>query len=146
MAASSDEVTCDDFLGFQEALKKWRFIDDRIVYALNTSLPTASFAGEVNATSQCKHLYEQLAETYDGREQAIKKCVRTVSSVVGDLQNQKKNDPDNAEIMKRLSKERTKLRLMQSELNIEEVLRDRSMKVFYERCRTVYRPPSAPIV
>ncbi|XP_067676642.1 protein MIX23-like [Haliotis asinina] len=146
MAASSDEVTCDDFLGFQEALKKWRFIDDRIIYALNTSLPTASFAGEVNATSQCQHLYKQLVETYDGREQAIKKCVRTVSAVVSDLQNQKKANPDNAEVMKKLSKERTKLRLMQSELNVEEVLRDRSMKVFYERCRTAYRPPSAPIV
>uniref|UniRef100_A0A8C5BCK2 Mitochondrial matrix import factor 23 n=1 Tax=Gadus morhua TaxID=8049 RepID=A0A8C5BCK2_GADMO len=33
------------------------------------------------------------------------------------------------------------LKLMQSELNVEEVINDRSLKVFNERCRTHYTPP-----
>uniref|UniRef100_A0A3P8WJ17 Protein MIX23 n=1 Tax=Cynoglossus semilaevis TaxID=244447 RepID=A0A3P8WJ17_CYNSE len=33
------------------------------------------------------------------------------------------------------------LKLMQSELNVEEVVNDRSLKVFNERCRIHYTPP-----
>jgi len=33
------------------------------------------------------------------------------------------------------------LRLLQSEINVEEVVKDRSLKVFYERCRSAYKPP-----
>ncbi|XP_034643682.1 coiled-coil domain-containing protein 58 isoform X2 [Trachemys scripta elegans] len=35
------------------------------------------------------------------------------------------------------------LKLMQSELNVEEVVNDRSWKVFNERCRIHYKPPKS---
>ncbi|XP_023225921.1 coiled-coil domain-containing protein 58-like [Centruroides sculpturatus] len=94
MAASMmDPIpTCDDFLAFQEILKKMRRIDDNIIHALNTTIPTDSFTAKASVTDQCKDLYEQL-------------------------------------------------RLMQNELNVEEVVKDRSLKVFYERCRSFYKPP-----
>ena len=34
--------------------------DDKIIYKLNTSLPTTSFADQVSATEHCKGLYEQV--------------------------------------------------------------------------------------
>ena len=37
-----------------------RMIDDRIIYKLNTSVPTVSFADEISARDQCKDLYEQV--------------------------------------------------------------------------------------
>ena len=37
-----------------------RLIDDKIVYALNTSIPTASFKGKIDPTSKCKELYHQV--------------------------------------------------------------------------------------
>ena len=37
-----------------------RTIDDRIIYKLNTSVPTVSFADEISARDQCKDLYEQV--------------------------------------------------------------------------------------
>lgn len=37
-----------------------RMIDDRIIYNLNTSVPTVSFADEISARDQCKDLYEQV--------------------------------------------------------------------------------------
>jgi len=37
-----------------------RTIDDRIIYKLNTSVPTVSFADEISAKDQCKDLYEQV--------------------------------------------------------------------------------------
>lgn len=42
----------------------------------------------------------------------------------------KNRDPDNFEIMKELKKEQTQLRLMQSELTVEEIVKDRSLKYF----------------
>lgn len=36
--------------------------------------------------------------------------------------------------------------MIQSELGVEEVLRNQSLKVIYERCRDVYKPPPELIV
>jgi len=51
----------------QEAVQQMRAIDDRIIYKLNTSIPTISFADEVSAKDQCKKLYDQVWKiTYPG--------------------------------------------------------------------------------
>lgn len=38
-----------------------RTIDDRIVHALNTTVPTVSFSGKVDAAKTCKQLYESVS-------------------------------------------------------------------------------------
>jgi len=43
----------------QEALKILRLIDDKIIYELNKSVPTASFSGEINAEQKCRELYTE---------------------------------------------------------------------------------------
>lgn len=45
----------------QEVLKVMRTIDDRIVHSLNTTVPTVSFSGKVDATQTCKQLYESVS-------------------------------------------------------------------------------------
>lgn len=47
----------------QEMLKVMRTIDDRIVHALNTTVPTVSFSGKVDATKTCKQLYVSVSVT-----------------------------------------------------------------------------------
>jgi hypothetical protein len=42
-----------------------RAVDDKIIYKLNTSVPTISFADQVSASDECKHLYEQVRHNYD---------------------------------------------------------------------------------
>lgn len=39
-----------------------RRIDDNIVHALNTTIPTASFADKASATNQCQDLYKQVSK------------------------------------------------------------------------------------
>ncbi|GAB6026723.1 hypothetical protein CHUAL_013230 [Chamberlinius hualienensis] len=140
MAAYTGSTICGDFLEFQDALKKMRSIDDKIVYALNTTIPTNSFRNQVNVTNQCKGLYEQLQESYQHREVVIKKCITEVSERVRVLNEQRKVNESDPNISKLLRKEQTKLRLMQSEVNVEEVVKDRSLKIFYEKCRSAYKP------
>jgi hypothetical protein len=35
-------------------------IDDKIVYALNNSIPTVSFKGQINAAEKCQELHKQV--------------------------------------------------------------------------------------
>merc|ERR1711953_1585217 len=111
---------CDDFMMFQGALKNMRLIDDKIVYALNTSIPTASFKEKIDPTSKCKELYHQIEETYDLREGAISACI----SYHQDRNTQKQSQMH--------------LRLFRNELSIEEVIRNRTKTIFYEKCREHY--------
>lgn len=48
----------------QEALKVLRIIDDKIIYKLNTSIPTDSFVGEINAEQKCRELYSEVIMFY----------------------------------------------------------------------------------
>ncbi|XP_059165833.1 protein MIX23-like isoform X2 [Physella acuta] len=129
-----------------DALKKLRLIDDRIIHALNTSLPTQSFRDKVNVSTECKRLYEEMQVSYDQRDQSIRHCIELVTDDVKKLRQKKLDAPDDVEILRSLRKEQTKLKLMQQEMSIEEVVKDRTLKVFYERCRDSYTPPAAPIV
>ncbi|KAF1373039.1 coiled-coil domain-containing protein 58 isoform X1 [Sander lucioperca] len=141
MAAPGGTLNCEDFSMFQEVLKLMRTIDDRIVHSLNTTVPTVSFSGKVDATQTCKQLYESMMEAHLTRDKAIKSCIAQTSEVVGQLREERAKDSENLTLLKQLRKEQTKLKLMQSELNVEEVVNDRSLKVFSERCRIHYIPP-----
>ncbi|KAG1683269.1 Coiled-coil domain-containing protein 58 [Nymphon striatum] len=124
-----------------DALRKMRKVDDNIIYALNTTIPTASFKHESNATNQCKDLYDELTKSNLNRENSIKKCLTIVSSRVKDLKKIRDSNMDDVEVTKNLRSSQTKLRLMQNELTVEEVIQDRTKKVYHERCRDWYKPP-----
>ncbi|KFP59318.1 Coiled-coil domain-containing protein 58, partial [Cariama cristata] len=127
----------------KELLRVMRTIDDRIVHELNTTIPTASFVGKIDAGQTCKELYQSLMDAHTSRERIIKNCIAQTSSVVKTLREEREKAQDDVALLKQLRKEQTKLKLMQSELNVEEVVNDRSWKVFNERCRIHYKPPKS---
>ncbi|KAG9332956.1 hypothetical protein JZ751_013985, partial [Albula glossodonta] len=108
MAAPGATLNCEDFSMFQEVLKVMRTIDDRIVHALNTTVPTASFKGKVDATQTCKELYESLVEAHSSRDRAIKTCIAQTSSMVSQLREERARDNENLSLIKQLRKEQTK--------------------------------------
>ena len=119
-----------------------RKIDDHIVYALNTSIPTESFVGDRNRPSkQCSDLYNQLRSSYNSREDLIKKCIIRTNDRLVKLKQQRKESGETAILAKQLRGEQTNLRLFKKELNVEEVIQDRSNTIFYEKCRSFFRPP-----
>ncbi|MEQ2206022.1 Protein mix23 [Xenoophorus captivus] len=71
-----------------------RTIDDRIVHALNTTVPTVSFSGKVDATQTCKELYESA-------------CIAQKSDVVAQLREERGKDSENLKLIKQLRKEQT---------------------------------------
>ncbi|KAB0375097.1 hypothetical protein FD755_013589 [Muntiacus reevesi] len=96
-----------------------RTIDDRIVHELNTTVPTGSFPGKINASQICNW------------DRVIKNWIAQTSSV----------NLDDLTLLKEVRKEQTKLKRMQSELNVEEMVNDRSWKVF-NKCRQVHFKPA----
>ncbi|ESO84110.1 hypothetical protein LOTGIDRAFT_108041 [Lottia gigantea] len=118
-----------------------RLMDDRIIYALNTSIPTESFTNKVNPATECEKLYREMLKEHESRQVVIKKCITEVSQKVNALKDQRAKDEDDMTVYKNLRKEQKMLHLMQNELNVEEVLKDRSYRTFDEKCRRVYTIP-----
>ncbi|CAH2105790.1 unnamed protein product [Euphydryas editha] len=133
-------MICPDFLEFQDILKKMRVLDDKIVYALNTSLPTESFKSKVDASSACQSLYDQIQKGHSERENIIKNCIVSTAESVKKLKVAKESAPDDLDVIKNLKTEQRKLRLLQTELSVEEVIQEKTTKLFTEKCRSYYKP------
>ncbi|NXA53253.1 CCD58 protein, partial [Nothocercus julius] len=98
-----------DFFLIQELLRVMRTIDDRIVHELNTTIPTASFVGKIDASQTCKELYQSLMEAHTSRERIIKSCIAQTSSVVKTLREEREKAQDDIALLKQLRKEQTKV-------------------------------------
>ncbi|XP_012260475.2 protein MIX23 [Athalia rosae] len=142
MVTIVSNMDCGDFLEFQDNLRNMRLLDDKIIYTLNTTIPTESFKGQVDAKGKCKELFNQIQTGHAQRAVAIQKCIGAARERVNTLKEQRDAGKENPEIIKALRKEQNKLRLLQSELNVEEVVKQQTARVYSERCRPFYKPPN----
>lgn len=94
---------------FQDGLNKMRSLDDKIIYALNTSIPTDSFRSKVDAPAKCKDLFSQIQTGHAQREIAIKKCIISSADKVKILKDKKERANDDIELLKHLKAEQTKV-------------------------------------
>lgn len=118
-------------------------MDDKIIYLLNSILPTDSFRAQVDPTRQCKDLFQQIQTGHSEREIAIKKCLEVSREKVKKLKSQREGENENdVGLLKKLRKEQSTLRLLESELNVEEVVKKRTLSVYHEKCRGYYKPPN----
>lgn len=86
-----------------------RVLDDKIVYALNTSIPTESFRGKVDASSACQDLYSQIQKGHTDREEVIKNCIVATAETVKQLKSSKDEKPNDIELLKQLKAEQRKV-------------------------------------
>ncbi|KAL1459032.1 hypothetical protein WDU94_011046 [Cyamophila willieti] len=138
-------LECEDFLQFQDALKKMRDVDDKIIYILNSSLPTPSFKTESDPATVCQDLYKRLNTNYENRSNQINKCIHGSAEQVRTLKSKYENNENDLDVLKHLKKEQNKLRMLKTEVNVEEVLRERTFKVFHERCRNYFKESTAAL-
>jgi len=125
---ADEEINCHDFQAFQLQLKKLRFVDDRIVNELNSELNRSQ-----DPNAKCQQLHQLIISSHAIRDSSIKKCINVSASLIQDLRSRKNDDE-----VPLLRKEQRRLRLFQNELNIEEIVKDRTTKAFHERCRFHY--------
>ena len=78
---------------------------------------------------------------YVSWDRVIKKNgITQTSSVVKQLWEETEKNLDDLTLLKEVRKEQTKLKQMQSELNVEKVVSDRSREVFNEHCQIHFKP------
>ncbi|XP_064545275.1 protein MIX23 [Drosophila montana] len=130
-------VSCFDFLGFQEALKKMRDVDDKIIYALN-ALPTESFKGQVNSESTCRDLYSKLQQSHLTRQTNIRNCITLSATTLKKLREKREAQPNDVDTDSQFKAEQRKLRVLQAELSVEDIIKERTYKAFNERCRAYF--------
>lgn len=109
-----------------------RDIDDKIIYALN-SIPTESFKNQVSSENTCKELYSDLIKGHGERDEAIKQCILYSANKLKTLKEKRVEGDHQAD--REFKAEQRKLRVLQSELNVEDIVKERSYKAFNERCR-----------
>lgn len=88
-----------------------REVDDRIIYALNTSIPTESFKGQLSATETCKDLYGTLNSAHADRSKLIKNCIAATANRVKELKAKKDASQDDIVTYKNFKSEQRKVRL-----------------------------------
>ncbi|KAF7271530.1 coiled-coil domain-containing 58 [Rhynchophorus ferrugineus] len=133
-------MECADFSEFQDALKAMRKSDDIIVNTINSVVPTGSFRADESAA--CKAIYEQIQDGHLKRENLIKNCITFTTNNVKRLKNEREAKADDIQLSKILRAEQTKLRMLQVELSVEDLIKERSLKVFNEKCRKYFKPSS----
>eukprot|EP00126_Sphaerothecum_destruens_P011103 Sdes_comp20856_c0_seq3m17676 len=134
-------LPCDDIIEFKETLKLLRKVDDNIIYELNNSVPTQSFKDSVSTQGECMRLFSMISDAHVSRESAIRHCIKKVSNNVQELSLIGDKNPDDQNNFSLLRGEQSSLRMMNAELFVEEVVRDRTVKVFKERCKA-YKIPN----
>lgn len=110
-------------------------MDDKIIYALN-AIPTESFRNQVSSEATCRDLYGKLTNGHTQREEAIKQCILVSANKLQTLKVSREEGNLNLQADREFKSEQRKLRVLQSELNVEDIVKDRSYKAFNERCRT----------
>jgi len=122
---------CMDFMMFQRALTQLRGIDDKILAALNPPTQSMQARGE-SPKDNCLQLQQELATNYKTREESIRRCIQ----VVGDEVKQYKSKVDSGDIlaMAEMRGKTTTVRMLSAELDVEEIIRNRSDTVFRTKC------------
>lgn len=87
-----------------------REMDDRIIYALNTSIPTESFKGQISPSHTCERLYNQLQENYILREKAITNCILVTADSVKGLKVKRDENRDDISATQAFKNEQRKVR------------------------------------
>jgi hypothetical protein len=87
-----------------------RDLDDKVIYALNMSLPTASIKARTdsNPGDNCKVLYNSLRTSYDQREKVIQDCILLTAEEVGKLKKLRESS-DDVQIEKKFKNEQRKV-------------------------------------
>lgn len=140
--ATSLSMDCSDFLEFQDSLQKARKIDDQIIYALNSVIPTESFKEMIDPSTTCRELHQQISNVHEKRESSIIRFRDAARQEIDELKKQRTNNPDDVALKNNLQKVQNMLKRLESELDIENVLKNRTCKVFNEKCRFFYKNPS----
>lgn len=89
-----------------------RNLDDKIIYALNISLPTESIKARTSSDPEknCHELYDTLKRGYVDRNRVIQECIQLTAEKVRKLKSEREQDMNNIALEKKFKSEQRKVR------------------------------------
>ncbi|KAG0163556.1 hypothetical protein DFQ28_003832 [Apophysomyces sp. BC1034] len=122
-----DPTTCYNFSFFKEIMKELRRVDDNIVPRLNST--------DVHSETACADFFKQLAGAYEKREKAINYCLKVMDDEIQKKNKLLEEDPDDYDTRSSVFTDESKRRMIANELVVEDIVRDRTLQVFKNKCR-----------
>ena len=98
-----------------------RDLDDKIIYALNISLPTESMKLRTNSDPEknCRELYDTLKTNYNERDRVIQSCIEITVDEVRKLKHERDQNMGDVALEKKFKSEQRKVSaLMQKSVEI----------------------------
>lgn len=88
-----------------------RDLDDKIIYALNISLPTESMKARTNSDPEknCRELYDTLKTNYNERDRVIQSCIEITVDEVRKLKQERDQNMGDVAIEKKFKSEQRKV-------------------------------------
>lgn len=123
-----DLIPCEDFNFFEARLTALRKSDDLISIELNKI--------DVNSQAECGNIWKKLTAGYELRDRSIHRCVEAAMSSVAALRAEVKANPDDTDLELDLLREQDKLSNIKSELTVEQIVKNRSLMLFKDKCHS----------
>ncbi|ORX89244.1 hypothetical protein K493DRAFT_410551 [Basidiobolus meristosporus CBS 931.73] len=119
---------CYNLTYFKDLMKGLRKIDDNIMLQMNTT--------NIHSEDSCATFFGQLSEAYKKREHTIQYCLKVMDEELAMKQKELHDDPDDYDVRDSIYTTESQRRMIHNELVVEDIVRDRSLKVFREKCRS----------
>ncbi|CAG8474696.1 327_t:CDS:2 [Paraglomus occultum] len=110
-----------------DLMKEYRKIDDNIMLRMNTT--------DTHSETSCKEFFKHLSEAYARREKAIDSCLKILDARLEKQQKIIEDDPYNSDVKNQIFVDETKRRMIANEYVVEDIVRERSLTVFKNKCR-----------
>ncbi|CAG8439342.1 13746_t:CDS:2 [Funneliformis caledonium] len=123
-----DEVnveTCYNLSYFKDLMKEYRKIDDNIMLRMNTT--------NTHSEAACADFFKQLSDAYQKRERILDAELEKKQKALDD-------DPFDNNLKNQMFVDESKRRMINNELTVEDIVRERSLSVFKNKCRIFHMP------
>ncbi|RKP10223.1 caffeine-induced death protein 2-domain-containing protein [Thamnocephalis sphaerospora] len=130
--ALPSKASCYNLSYFKEYMKELRRVDDNIMLRINTT--------NIRSEEACASFFRDLTRAYERRERAVAFCQSQMDGELAVLRKKLEEDPDDYKLKSRIFAEETQRRLITNELVVEDIVRQRTMKVFRDKCRVFQLP------
>ncbi|KAL7753322.1 hypothetical protein RI367_001097 [Sorochytrium milnesiophthora] len=128
-------AVCRNYSFFRDVLKEHRKIDDNIFLKLN-DMPRGQ-----EDTHMCEQFLESLVNSYRIRARMISVCQKVLDEDVAETAARLKVDPKTYRIQSDLHAAELKQRTARDETEVEDILKDRTLRMFKSRCRSFATGP-----
>ncbi|CEG85121.1 hypothetical protein RMATCC62417_18847 [Rhizopus microsporus] len=108
-------------------MKELRRVDDNIINRLNST--------STQSEAACADFFKQISEAYARRDETINYCLKIMDEELDKKNKKLQEDPDDFDVKNSIFTQESIRQSISNERYVEEIVRDRTLDVFKNKCR-----------